>query len=102
LEEAAALQRVFVNGQEVFALILSSFIEDISVFGVAISEPNLVSDTESSAEEPSVSLKHTAKMVTDAILKFGEQGMNLAFGVASWRCLRHLTVVTSAFVTSLG
>jgi hypothetical protein len=102
LEEAAALKRGFVNGQIVFAMILSSFIENISLFGVTVTEHHLISDIVSaSMDEQSVILKQSAKMVTDAILTNGEQGMTLSFGVASWRCLRHLTVVTSAFITSL-
>ncbi len=102
LEEAAALKRGFVNGQIVFALILSNFIDNISLFGVTVTEHYLISDIASaSMDEQSIRLKQSAKMVTDAILTSGEQGMTLAFGVASWRCLRHLTIVTSAFVTSL-
>lgn len=102
LEEAAALKRGFVNGQIVFALILSNFIENISVFGVTITEHHLIPDIAlASTDEQSIRLKQSAKMVTDAILTNGEQGMTLTFGVASWRCLRHLTVITSAFVTGL-
>lgn len=91
-----------MNGPEVFSLILSNFIENLSLDGVTMIEENLILDMELPCEDPSMRLKHTAKMVTNAILKNGEQGMNLTFGVASWRCLRHLTVVTAAFVSSLG
>lgn len=59
-------------------------------------------DTEEGEGEPSVLLKYTAKIVTDAILSNGARGMNLSAAATCWRFLKYLVVSTTAFVTSLG
>lgn len=101
LEEAAALQRVYVNGPEVFALILSHIIANIFQFGVVSSNLGLNSKVEADTGEPSLLLKHHANMVTDAILSNGARGMKLSTAMACWRFLKYLTVSATAFVTSL-
>ena len=105
LEETAALQRVFVNGSEVFALILSHIFANLFENGVTSLDqkqrPKKM-DTEEGEGAPSVVLKYTAKIVTDAILSNGARGMNLSAAATCWRFLKYLVVSTTAFVTSLG
>lgn len=101
LEEAAALQRVCVNGPEVYALILSHVIANISQFGVAQIDVGPNPKMHEGVEEPKFELKVHAKMVTDAILSNGVRGMKLSTAMACWKFLKYLTVATTAFVTSL-
>jgi hypothetical protein len=105
LEETAALQRVFVNGSEVFALILSHLFANLFQNGVTSLDqrqrPKKM-DIEEGEGGPSVLLKYTAKIVTDAILSNGARGMNLSAATICWRFLKYLVVSTTAFVTSLG
>jgi hypothetical protein len=101
LEEAAALQRVYVNGQEVFALILSHIIANLFQLGVVPFELELKPEKDVGVGESNALLKYHAKMVTDAILSNGSRGMKLSIAMVCWRFLKYLTVSTTAFVTSL-
>jgi hypothetical protein len=101
LEETAALQRVYVNGPEVFALILSHIIANLYQSGVVAFDlgPNLTK--ESGIADTSAVLKQHAKMVTDAILSNGAKGMKLSAAMVCWRFLKYITVSTTAFITNL-
>jgi len=99
LEEAAALQRVYVNGPEVFALILSHLIANLSRFGVVSFDQQ--QKNEADVEEPRTLLKRNAKMVTDAILSSDARGMKLSTAIVSWRFLKYLAMSTTAFISSL-
>ena len=89
-----------MNGQEVFCLILSNLVANLSEMGVVSIQGSQIDDTH--LEEQSVHLKRSANMVTAGIATNGAQGMNLPAAVSSWRCLRYITAVTVAMVTKLG
>lgn len=91
-----------MNGQEVFSLILSRFFANLSKFGVVPIDQSLSVPDESGSDGPSFRLKRSARLVTDAILSNGAQGMAMPAAVGCWRCLRHLTAVTVAVVSRLG
>lgn len=78
-----------------FCLILSRLIAELCENGTII-----VPETESSGN--SDRLKESARLVTDAILSSGTEGLNMNNAVKCWRCLRHLTAVTVALVTKSG
>jgi hypothetical protein len=101
IEDAASLQRVCLNGPEVFSLILSRLLSNLTEYGVVPLE-GLAPKAQGGAEEPSELLKRSARLVTDAILSNGTEGLNMPGAVARWRCLRHLTAVTVAVVTKCG
>eukprot|EP00980_Cylindrotheca_fusiformis_P005609 scaffold1184_cov132-Cylindrotheca_fusiformis.AAC.30 len=102
IEDAASLQRVCLNGQEVFSLILSRYFANLFKFGVVHIDQSSVAPEEPGYGEPSFRLKRSARLVTDAILSNGAQGMAMPAAVGYWRCLRHLTAVTVAVVSRLG
>jgi hypothetical protein len=102
MEDAASLQRVCLNGHEVFCLILSRFLANLSEYGVIPIDESVTSQPKDKVEEPSVLLKRSARLVTDAILSNGTEGLNMPAAVACWRSLRHLTAITVAIVTKSG
>ena len=103
MEETAALQRVYVNGSEVFALILSHLFANLSQYGVASFDQKALSKyRDADVSEPNILLKLTAKMVTDAILSNGVEGMNLPVAVVYWKFVKYLAVSTTAFVATFG
>lgn len=95
------MQRVYVNGSEVFALILSHILANTSRFGVVPLHLQPTFKLAKSEEDPSALLKSHAKMVTDAILSNGARGMKLSTAMACWKFIKYLVVVTSAFVSCL-
>ena len=102
-EEAAALQRVYVNGPEVFALILSHAIANIFQSGVVPFDKQMnPTEFDGGTKKPSTLLKRNAKSVTDAILSNGARGIKLSVAMLCWRFLKYLTMSTTAFITNLG
>lgn len=101
MEDAASLQRVCLNGQEVFTLILSRVCANLSTFGVVSLDRS--TNAARSQDEGQISmLKRSARLVTDAILSNGSKGIALPAAVGCWRSLRHITAVTVAVITRLG
>ena len=102
VEDAASLQRVCLNGQEVFCLIMSRLFVNLSKFGVvSVDRPSTISAERETAGSNFV-LKTGARLVTNAILSNGAHGMAMPAAVGCWRCLRHLTAITVAIDTRLG
>lgn len=98
---AASLQRVDANGSEVFSIILSHLFADLIEKGTVAH----VEDTYDESESVNVrnrALKQSARLVTQSILSNGTEGLDMASAVRQWRCLRHLTAVGVAVVTSNG
>ena len=95
-----------MNGSEVFAFILSYLFANLFKYGVTSLDgkqrPKNMTVADSEDESRHYILKHSAKMVTDAILSNGTRGMNLSAAVICWRTLKYLVVSTTAFFTSLG
>jgi hypothetical protein len=90
-----------LNGNETFILILSRLLSNLSTYGaIPIGEPSVLPSTGES--EPSDLLKRSARLVTEAILSNGTDGLNMATAVGCWRCLRHLTALAVAVVTKSG
>ena len=104
LEEAAALQRVYVNGPEVFGLVLSHLVANIARFGVVpFDQQQRTNEKETEGDGPAnrTLSKQNAKMVTDAILSNGTRGMKLSTANATWKFLKYLVMSTTAFISSL-
>lgn len=96
------MQRVCLNGNETFTLILSRLLSNLSTFGaIPIGEFSALPSAGES-EGPSDLLKRSARLVTEAILSNGTDGLNMAAAVGCWRCLRHLTALAVAVVTKSG
>lgn len=102
LEHAASLQRVCVNGEKVFLLILTKLFSNLSTFGVLSLDKITSAATASDNEETSILLKRSAKLITDTILSNATKGISMPTAVDCWRCLRHLTAVAVAMSTKLG
>lgn len=103
VEDAASLQRVCLNGQEVFTLILSRVCANLSTFGVvSIDRSTTAAHNQESSEGQISMLKRSARLVTEAILSNGSKGIAMPAAVGCWRCLRHITAVTVAVITRLG
>ena len=100
VEQAASLQRVCVNGHEIFGIVLSHLLKELTEAGtVTIIAPPM---PPRSSIERNRALKQSALIVTNAILSNGTNEMDLTTAVKHWRCLRHLTAVTVAVVTASG
>lgn len=102
VEDAASLQRICLNGQEVFSLIMSRLFVNLSKFGVVSVDQSSNLSTESETEDPTFILKNGARLVTNSILSNGARGMAMPVAVSCWRCLRYLTAITVAIDTRLG
>ena len=101
VEMAASLQRVDANGSEVFSILLSHLLADLIEKGTVAS----IETTYTYAESINVrnrALKQSARLVTQAILSNGSEGLDMASAVRQWRCLRHLTAVAVAVVSANG
>jgi hypothetical protein len=92
LEQAASLQRTCVNGQEVLTLILGHLLADLNEFGTI--------DVASAADEAGE--RNRLLKVTNAIISNGNESFDTTSAVKQWRCLRHLTAITTAVVTKIG
>ena len=77
-----------MNGSEVFAFILSYLFANLFKYGVTSLDgkqrPKNMTVADSEDESRHYILKHSAKMVTDAILSNGTRGMNLSAAVICW------------------
>jgi len=93
VEQAASLQRVCVNGHETFLVLLSHVLAELIEHGT-------IENAETS--EDSDPLKNSAMIVTKAIVSNGSNGLSMASAVKQWRCLRHLSAVTVAVITTSG
>jgi hypothetical protein len=102
IEDAASLQRVCLNGQQVFVLIMTKLLANLSTFGVLPLERITSGAVPSKTEETSILLKKSAKLVTDTILFNATKGMNMPAAVDCWRCLRHLSAIAVAMISRLG
>jgi hypothetical protein len=100
VEAAAALQRVCVNGNEVFAVLLNYVLADLLEHGALdIDPPILATGVGSITISP---LKHGARLVTDALLSNGTDALDMQSALLHWRSLRHLTAIAVAIVTRSG
>ena len=99
VEIAASLQRVCLNGAEVFGLILSRVLANLAEYGVIPVDGYSSPSTQPEMGGPNSHLKRSARLVTNAILSNGADGLDMPGAVSRWRCLRHLTAVTVAVVT---
>ena len=104
VEHTASLQRVCVNGQVVLLLVLSALSADLFDHGTLLEVGSLTAEDwkDIDLEQDSLLLKQSAKLVTDAILSNGTEGLDMAAAVRSWRSLRHLAEVVVAVVTMSG
>ncbi len=94
------MQRVCVNGHEIFGITLSHLLNDLTESGTVENANSIkINDT---ASERSRALKQSALVVTNAILSNGTNEMDLSTAVKHWRCLRHLASITVAFITASG
>lgn len=96
VEDAASLQRVCLNGQDVFFLIISRLTSNLGERGT------IVLKTGTPAAEDEDLLKKSARLVTDAILSSGTEGLDMKSAVRCWRSLRHLSAVVVSIVTKSG
>mmetsp|Transcript_3651 Transcript_3651/g.5568 ORF Transcript_3651/g.5568 Transcript_3651/m.5568 type:complete len:2959 (-) Transcript_3651:158-9034(-) len=95
LEQAASLERVCVNGQEVFCLILNHLLSELIDKGTIDS----IISCNGSGEVVCL-LKESARRVTEAILSKGSTGaaIDTTFALKQWHALRHLAAVTSCVI----
>jgi hypothetical protein len=104
VEDAASLQRVCVNGNDVLLLILSSLCANVYDNGTLLEMGAISAQDwkEIDLDQDSLPLKQSARLVTDSILSNGTKGLDMTAAVRSWRSLRHLTEVIVAVVTKSG
>ena len=95
VEDAASLQRVCLNGQDVFCMVLSRLVANLTDRGTI-----LFKGLGSGKDEEQ--LKRSARLVTDAILSSGTEGLDMASAARCWRSLRFLAAVTVSMVTRSG
>lgn len=98
VEGVAALQRVCVNGQTVFLLLLSRICTDLFDHGTLLELDSISAEDwkDVDLEKDSLPLKQSARRVTDAILSNGTAGLDITVAVRSWRSLRHLVDIVGA------
>eukprot|EP00978_Attheya_sp_CCMP212_P002152 scaffold4441_cov48-Attheya_sp.AAC.2 len=102
IEEAASLQRVWANGDEVFSVVLSHLLAELLENGTVMNVEELIKSSAGGVSERNRSLKQSARLVTTSIQSNGSDGMDMASAVRHWRCLRHITAVSVAVITSSG
>uniref|UniRef100_A0A7S4NG05 BEACH domain-containing protein n=1 Tax=Odontella aurita TaxID=265563 RepID=A0A7S4NG05_9STRA len=102
IEQAASLQRVCVNGHEVFSVLLSHLLAELTENGTVADIEALAPTGSGQPIERNRALKQSARIVTRSILSDGAEGMDMASAVKQWRCLRHLCAITVAVVTTSG
>ena len=102
IEQAASLQRVCVNGHEVFSVVLSHLLAELVEHGTVMDIDAISPASEGQPIERNRALKQSARIVTKSILSDGAEGMDMASAVKQWRCLRHLCALTVAVVTASG
>ena len=79
-----------------FCLILSRLFENLANLGTI-----LFKGVRSHGGEEDL-LKRSARLVTDAILSSGTEGLDMKSAARCWRSLRHLSAVTVSLVTRIG
>ena len=87
------MQRVFVNGGEALALILSQLLQNLHENGITLATPKRNSDCNEIDEREPIDV--TAQKISDEILSSGAPS-----AVASWQVLRYLTTAVVAFSTT--
>lgn len=102
VETTAALERVFVNGHDVLLLVLSSFCCNIAEEGTLLEVGALSAQDWKDVDLETILLKQSAKLVTDAIISNGTQGLEMATAVRSWRGIRHLFEVIVSVAGKCG
>ena len=96
------MQRVCINGHEVFLIILSHLLAELVENGTVVDIDSLGLPEQSNPNERNRALKQSARIVTTAILSNGSEGMDMSSAVQQWRSLRHLTAITVAVLTRSG
>ena len=97
VEDAASLQRVSFNGQDVLFLVLSRVVANLGEFGTIQLDPKSISS--GGGGDP---LKQSALLVTNAILSGKTQGLDMKAAARCWRSLRHLSAVILSLITKSG
>ena len=98
VEHTASLQRVCANGHEVVCLIMNHLLSNLIEYGTI--EAIFVVAT--SSQDRNRLLKESARIVTNAILASGSNGVDAASAVRQWQSLRYLAAISSAIVTASG
>jgi hypothetical protein len=101
LEQAAALKRVFVNGEAVFNILLSHVFADLIENGV-LSSTYFSTLENDRVLEPEQSLKESARLINEAILSSGASGIDMTVAAAQWRNIIHLSTIAVAVILSNG
>jgi len=96
------MQRVCINGHEVFSILLSHLLAELVESGTIVDIETLEFPEQSNPNERNRALKQSARIVTTAILSNGMEGMGTASAIQQWRSLRHLTAITVAVITKSG
>lgn len=102
IEEAASLQRVCLNGQQVFILLLTKLYSNLHLFGVLSMETLTATSSHSDGNNPSVLLKKSAKLVTDALSSSSKRAISSSAASGHWRCVRYLSMVCVYVITKCG
>jgi hypothetical protein len=93
------LERVCVNGHDVFCLILDHLLSELVDRGTV----NTISIGNTNGGQTNWLLKESARLVTEAILAKGSNsGIDASFALKQWHGLRHLAVVASCVVAKSG
>ncbi len=109
LETAASLQRICVNGHEVFCALFSHVMADLTDNGTVINPDEFIVQAQESASSsgkgaPQIqrnkALKQSASIVT-AAASSDVPNINMSAAIKQWRCLCHLTVINVAIITKL-
>ena len=93
------MERVCVNGHDVFCLVLNHLLSELIDKGTVSS----IKTGNENAGEMNWLLKESARMVTEAILAKGSNiSIDASFALKQWHGLRHLAVVASCVVAKSG
>ena len=94
------MERVCVNGHDVFCLILDHLLSELIDKGTVISVSN---GNTNGGGQGNWLLKESARLVTEAILAKGSNSsVDASFALKQWHGLRHLAVVASCVVAKSG
>lgn len=96
------MQRVCVNGNEVFCILLSHLLAELVENGTVLNIDSLNFPENSNPNERNRALKQSARIVTTAILSSGLEGMDMGSAIQQWKTLRHLTAISVAVVVKSG
>jgi hypothetical protein len=98
VEHTSSLQRVCANGHEVVCLIMNHLLSNLIEYGTV----EAISAGGSSSQDRNRLLKESARIVTNAILASGSNGVDAASAVRQWQSLRYLAATASAIVMASG